>query len=171
MALIIEDGTIVSNANSYATVADVRAYATLRGVTLPLVDGDVETYLIKAGDYLNMIDNFRGDTVEFEQSMNWPRKNVVVGLNVVNSDAIPASIKKAQMQLVLHLSDGIDLIPITTGAFIVKEKIGQLETVYSESINTDPSPTLPLVEALLAPFISPTKISASNFSLLKVTRA
>lgn len=170
MALIIEDGTIVSDANSYATVSEARAYASLRGVTLSATDSIVETYLVKAGDYLNMIDNFRGDATEFEQSMNWPRSGVIIGLNAVSSNAIPASIKKAQMQLVLHLSDGIDLVPITTGNFIVREKIGPLDTVYSESINTDPAPTMPLVDALLAPFISPTKSSSSSFSYLTVSR-
>lgn len=171
MALIIEDGTIVSDANSYATIAEVRAYATARGVILPVADADVEVMLIKAGDFLNAIDNFRGDAVEFTQSMNWPRNNVIIGLNVVGNDVVPTSIKKAQMQLVCHLADGVDINPITTGNFVIKEKIGPLETVYSDALNTDPAPTLPLVDALLAPFISPLKSSASNFSFLHVVRA
>ena len=171
MALIIEDGTIVSDANSYATVLEVRAFALTRGITLPISDTEVEVMLVKAGDYLNSIENFRGEAVEFEQSMNWPRVNVVIGLNAVSSDAIPNSIKKAQMQLVLHIADGIDLNPVTTGNFIKREKIGQIETEYSETLNTDLAPSLPLVDALLAPFISPLKSSSSKFSFLPVTRA
>lgn len=170
MALIIEDGTVISDANSYVTVAEVRAYALARGITLSTTDSDVEVYLIKAGDYLNSIDNFRGDAVEFEQSMKWPRSNVYVGLYPVASDAIPTAIKKAQMQLVLHLADGIDLNPITTGNFIKREKIGPLETEYSENINTDAAPTLPLVEALLAPYQSNLKSSSNGGGFLTVMR-
>lgn len=170
MALTIEDGTIVSDANSYASVSDARAYASARGVTLPVADGDVEVLLIKAGDYLNAIDNFRGDAVDVDQSMNWPRSGVVIGLNAVANNVIPASIKKAQMQLVLHQADGIDINPTVTGNFIVREKIGPIETQYSENINTNPAPTLPLVDALLAPYISPLKSSSSSLSFLTVQR-
>ena len=48
MALIIENGTIVANANSYATVAELRGYAALRGATVPTDDAQCEYMLIKA---------------------------------------------------------------------------------------------------------------------------
>ena len=49
MALVIEDGSEVSTANSYVTVAEIRTYATTRGVTtIPAVDAEVEVLAIKS---------------------------------------------------------------------------------------------------------------------------
>jgi hypothetical protein len=170
MALIIENGSLVVNANSYVTVSQVRDYASARGILLPSADADIEHYLIKAMDYLESITNYKGDKVNIAQNLEWPRVNVTIGLSTVDSSIIPAQLLKAQMQLALHVSDGIDLNPITTGNFVVKEKIGPIETQYSETLNTDLSPTLPLVDALLYILISPSKPKSGAFGYLPVTR-
>jgi len=57
MALIIEDGTIVAGADSYATLAVLRAYALKRGVTLSAVDADLEVLAIKAMDYIGSFED------------------------------------------------------------------------------------------------------------------
>ena len=46
MALIIEDGSIVSGANSFVTAAEMVAYASLRGVTIPASTTTQEQQLI-----------------------------------------------------------------------------------------------------------------------------
>jgi hypothetical protein len=170
MALIIEDGSLVANANSYVTLSEVRAYADARGIILPLADVDLEPLIIKASDYIESISNFKGDKVEANQSLNWPRANVSIGLSVVNPTIIPSQIKKAQLQLTMHSNDNVDLNPITTGNFVVREKIGPIETQYSEKLNTDLAPQLPLVEALLTPLLSPFKPKYGGFGFLPVTR-
>jgi hypothetical protein len=74
------------------------------------------------------------------------------------------------MQLAVHSLDGIDLIPTITGPFIVKDKIGPLETTYSEKLNTSNEPTLPLVDALLNILVSPFKSKHGGFGYLPVKR-
>ena len=46
MPLIIEDGSVVPNANSFVTVADARTRAAIYGLTLPVLDADAEAALI-----------------------------------------------------------------------------------------------------------------------------
>ena len=52
MALIIEDGSIVSGANSYAAHTDLADYAALRDVALTTDQGEREALLVKAMDAL-----------------------------------------------------------------------------------------------------------------------
>src|SRR4051812_42111718 len=100
MALTIEDGSGVSGANSYASVADARAYALARGLTFSAVDGDVETALVLACDKLETY-RFRGLKTDEAQALQWPRKCVYIenALHPLADDAIPARIVQAQCQL------------------------------------------------------------------------
>jgi hypothetical protein len=170
MALIVEDGSQVLNSNTYCSVYEARTYAFARGITLSNIDTDIEIMLIKAMDYLESSFNYRGEQVSSDQSLQWPRTNAVVGINLILNTVIPNLLKKAQLQLVLHLNDGVDINPITTGNFVVREKIGVIETQYSETINNDLTPTLPLVEAYLSPLLSPTKTSSTTLGFLNVLR-
>jgi len=62
IAIIVEDGTGTNQAaNSYCAVADLRNYALLRNVTLPVADDDCAVLLIKAMDYIEaQRDRFKG---------------------------------------------------------------------------------------------------------------
>lgn len=153
--LIIEDGTGIEDANSYADASEARAYATLRGIALPAVPSSgvdpVEPWLIKAADYLESLNYiyFKATT---DQALSWPRK---VKSDDVDPDLyiLPTLLIKAQCQLVIEQFNGIDLMPTTAGGrdgqFVVREKIDVIETMYSEKLGTLSTPTMPAVNALL----------------------
>ena len=48
--LIIEDGSIVANANSFATDAELKAYANIRGFVIPATQPAREALLVQAMD-------------------------------------------------------------------------------------------------------------------------
>ena len=162
MALIVEDGSIVENANSYFARADLIAYAMLRGVVIADADAS-DVFAIKAMDYLETFrGQFSGQEVEpGVQPLAWPREGVCVGFVAYPSNAIPSNIVKAQLALALLSSQGIDFMP-TSGAgassegFITREKIGPMETEYSEAIELAKgiTPVMPQISALLAPFLT-----------------
>lgn len=160
MALIIEDGSIVPNANSYATRAEIIAYAGLRGVLLA-DDDATDVMAIKAMDYLEMFrDRYLGREVEPNvQPLAWPRDAVIIGYATFPNNEIPKRLKNAQCALVVEVSTGTNLIP-TTGtageAFTTMEKIGPLQFEYSEAVELAAGllPTMPLVNALLAPLLN-----------------
>lgn len=111
MALIIETGAAVANANSYVTVAEYAAYAAARGYTVGATDPLKEIELTKAMDYLEGCrDRFKGSKLTQAQSLQWPRVGVVVDGFSLSSSVIPVELKRAQMELA-HLSASLDLMP------------------------------------------------------------
>lgn len=151
MAIIVEDGTIVADANSYATRAEYIAYAANRGVVVTDdVAADVE--LIKAMDFLN-VQCWIGEPVDLltPQSLPWPRKGLVEG--DLDDDwvySVPRVLKNAQMQLAMYVRQGIDLMPARSAdAEVKKEKIGPIETEYFEPASY--MPDIPLAAAMIAP--------------------
>lgn len=136
MALIIEDGTMVATANSYATLIEIRAYALERGVTLPTVDAAVEVMAIKAIDYMESLrSKYKGFAASVTQALCWPRTCVYIDGILVDSTKIPVLIKKAQMQLVIDLNAGFELMPTIEGASVKKEVVGPIETEYFPGTN------------------------------------
>ena len=82
MPLVIEDGTGVATANSYATVAEFVAFYVDRGNTV-LAEADtdqIEAALVKGSDYLQQ--KFRllwnGARATETQRLDWPRRGVAV---------------------------------------------------------------------------------------------
>lgn len=156
MALIVEDGSIVSGANSYVTVAEIEAYAGLRGIVYP-DPTKIEMYAIQAMDYLETLA-YKGVQVDPDtQPLQWPRNHVYINGRVLPNNKIPVGIKNAQMQLCIYLVQGISLFETGTGGqFITKEKIGPIETEYSEAVfmAQGGAPIIPLAEALLMPYLA-----------------
>lgn len=154
VTLIVEDGSIVADANSFVSEQQVVTYAAMRGVTLPFntdAEKDAVAVLgIKAADYLRILP-WKGDVVDPDQTMPWPRKNLGVTPEFPD-DAIPMAVVEAQLQLTLLVNGGTVLIPTSTGTgYLIKEKIGPIENVYSEKtgVTTTGLPLLPGISALL----------------------
>lgn len=158
VTLTVETGAIVPNANSFVDEQAIVDYALARGVTLPFTsdaEQDAVAVLgIKAADYLKIMP-WKGEVVSTTQTMPWPRKN----MNVTPSfpeNSVPSSVIEAQLQLTLLVHGGTVLIPTSTGTgFLVKEKIGPIENVYSEKVgvSTNGLPLLPGISALLDPWL------------------
>lgn len=160
MALTVEDGSGVPNANSYGTIAGARAYAVDRGIALSATDSVVSSQLIIGTDFLeSFADRYVGRPTSFTQSLSWPRKCVNFDPdNLFPSNQIPVSLVQALYQAVIEQSNGIDLQPTvdhTQGGFIIQEKVDVLETRYSERIGTTSDPLLPKVMALLSGLLNP----------------
>lgn len=154
MALTIEDGSIVANANSYNTVAEIRAYATARGSSLPVDDADVEVLAIQATDYLeSLYKSYQGyRTDPANQNLQWPRTGVVLYDDYeVAPDEIPTLLKNAQAQATVEAYEQ-DLLPNST-QLVKKEKVDVLEVEYMDG--SSDSVSFPKVDALLKPLFNP----------------
>ena len=154
MALIVEDGTIVANANSYNTVAEIRAYAVARGSTLPVADEDVEVLAIQATDYLESFykkyQGYRTDPAN--QVLQFPRTGVVLYDDYeVGSNEIPTLLKNAHAQATIEAYES-DLMPNHTQG-VKKEKVDVLEVEYLDG--SSDSVGLPKVDALIEPLFNP----------------
>lgn len=148
MPLIVEDGTIVADANSFASRASIIAYALGRGMVLT-DDATTDVKAIKAMDYILSVPCWKGEIVELDQPLPFPRKGVVIG---DEEDGyvftIPANLVRAQCQLCCDIANGIDVMPNkAAGSGIKREKIGPIDTEYFEQ--TEVLPWLPIASAAL----------------------
>lgn len=158
MTITVETGAGVANANSYITLAEARAYAKARGVTMTAFDDVLEQYLIKAMDYLESLRaDYRGIKTDSTYALQWPRYGVYLDGTELASNVIPNELKNAQAQLAMAVQDGVDLMPTQTGdSFVTSEKVGPIETRYSQRINTSGVPIVRAVDAILAPLLKGT---------------
>lgn len=151
MALIIETGEGLPNSNTYASVAELEAYAADRLETLP-VEGK-EALLIRSMDYLESIKNYKGARASAEQALAWPRTRVYVDGFPLDAKRIPTLLKRAQMQLAIEAMS-YDLMPSTDGFAVASEKVDVIQVEYATggrlSGSTLPAvPVFPKVDALL----------------------
>lgn len=133
MAIIVEDGSIIENANSYVDTATFEAYAAARGITLT---GDSEQLLIQAMDYIEGL-SFQGRKSTQDQPLQWPRYGVIIDGYHVDSDVIPQELKNGQMQTAIAIDQGQSpLAPISQSA--VRKKVGSIEIEYSSKGSSTP---------------------------------
>jgi len=109
MALIIEDGSQVTDSNSYVTRADYITYANARGITIAdTAAADVQ--LLTAAEYIDRHeDNLKGYIVERDQSMAYPRNNLTIDGWYWGSDEIPRQVILCQLAFALDINSGEDL--------------------------------------------------------------
>lgn len=150
MPLIVEDGTAVADADSYASRAEFIAFAAKRGVTVTDED-KTDTFAILAMDFL-AIQCWQGVLAyPGEQFVNWPRRELIAGDTAEDAVLeVPHNIVQAQLHLWLAAFNGITLVPARAAeAQLKRRKTGPLEREYFEQ--SDYFPDLPMVAALLAP--------------------
>lgn len=126
MPLLIEDGTGIAGANSYASIDDLRAYCLDRGVTFPVTgDPDPATavftpFLIRACDYIESRRDWFAGILAFPltQTLCFPRNDIFLGYSPagpVQLPVIPLQLVKAQCQLVVEQLNGVALFPSLAG--------------------------------------------------------
>ncbi len=150
--LIIEDGTNVASANSFATTAELEAYATLRGLTIPALHDDLEPLLVKAADYLfSLEDDFKGSRTNTTQVMPFPRDYITM-FDLDISGTIPEILKQAQCRIAYDAIAN-DLQATGSGRVIKKEGVGPLVVEYGDDGVSDPQVNLDAALTILKPLL------------------
>lgn len=152
--MIVEDGSIVANADSLVTEAFYVAYLAARGATAGATL-DAEESLIVGTDYIlgKYRGRWKGAKVNSTQALDWPRVGVLDedGYSVL-SDAIPTRLKQAVCEAALLIGSGTDLTPTTTTAPVkrTRERVGPLEEETEYSVGTsNPRPTVTKIDDLV----------------------
>jgi hypothetical protein len=134
MALVVENGTGLANAESYISVANADARHSAFGNTAWAAISTTalkESYLRQATAYMVQAyrERWSGIRINATQALDWPRAQVVVDGYSIDSDAVPADIANACADLALKAASAA-LAPDLERA-VVRKKIGPLETEYS----------------------------------------
>ena len=136
MTIIKEDGSIVSGANSYITVAEYEAWIDARDLT-HAGHGNVakvEGHILRAMDWLET-QSFVGLKRTKAQSLQWPRDGVMIDGFAVDSTEIPQDLINA-----LYEATYADEREYGEMAVIdrqtKREKVGDLEVEYMDNANS-----------------------------------
>lgn len=134
MALIVETGAGLPNADSFISVEDADAYFSARGITLwaTLQVAEKEQALRRATDFMERRygTQWAGQRMTLAQALSWPRVNVVYQGWTLPSDAVPAQVVKACAELAFRAAGG-ELDP-DLGAQVKSETVGPISTTYAD---------------------------------------
>ncbi len=161
MAFVVEDGTVVADANSLCSVEYADSYFTDRAIaTWTGAEAAKQAALIRATDYIEVFYGyrFRGTRLDAEQSLSFPREDIG------QDDVVPVAIQKACAEYALRTLDGTPLAPDPTatesGLALIAEshKTGPITDTYryaSKGPGATPAPTksYPAADKLIKPFL------------------
>jgi hypothetical protein len=156
MALIVEDGTGLADAETWASRSELIAFALLRGVTIEDAEAS-DVFLVKAMDYLRC-KVYRGAPVSVEQGTPFPRlayrDDDPNNSLLFPSDTVPAKLKRAQLLLSVAAAEGATLqVVASAGQLLKRRKVGPMEREYEEG-SFDSEAVVPGVADLLYPYLS-----------------
>lgn len=151
MALIVETGAVVANADSYVTLAAYQAYGAARGWTLGADDAADEVNLRRGYDTLNRNWTYIGYEVDvIDQTGAFPRY-ISTGRyeTEIPADSIPKDVQDAQCELAYLIQGGADPFATYEGA-VARAKAGPVEVEY---VGGKTKPRFTAVEGLLRRYL------------------
>ena len=144
---------LIAGTNTYSTATELAAYATARGLEIA---GDADVLLVGAMDYLATLeDRWQGERTSPTQPLAWPRTGVYVYGTALADDAIPQSLKDAQIRLALEEDSGVALlptVPVGGRGSVIKEKVDVVEVSYDSGYNNS-QPIFTAAMGLLKPLM------------------
>ena len=153
MSLITEDGSGLSNAESYISVANADTRHSNNGNTdwALLSTSDKEAALRRATQFIEQRyrDRWQGYRVSRDQGLSWPRYYVWVDGFPVDSTVVPADVGSACADLALKAAAGDLNADLSTR--VVSETVGPISTEYSPY--SPQSVRYPAIDQMLAPFL------------------
>lgn len=161
MVLIVEDGSVVANADSFLSLVDARMLATNYGLELPVDDVAAEVVLRQG--YLNLLtyeSRLQGSRVGAIQTGVYPRSGVLNNCFPVNSDVIPKEIQLAQLYAADAFTKGANNNEVNTGEKLSGFKVvGVYEETYQNGSSAKLNATIQGVTNSLYPL---TKTGLAN---------
>jgi hypothetical protein len=150
MALVVENGSVVSGANSYITASEFRDWAFDRGITIAESDQAIERYILRAMDYFETL-NFIGNKANENQPLQWPRTEALIDGYYADATEIPVQVQRALYETTKVEIDGYSQYN-TIDRRTIREKVGDIEVEYasnSESRIMTPALTASLAKIIL----------------------
>lgn len=126
-SIIVEDGSIISGANSYVSTTELTTFASNRGIT---ITGTLADLLIQAMDYIENLP-FKGVKLTEDQPLQWPRGFVNVDGYYIRTDEIPQQLKDGLCHCAIAIDQGNDPIQDLSQTAI-RKKVGDLEIEYAQ---------------------------------------
>jgi hypothetical protein len=144
--LIVEDGTVVADANAYITIAFADSYHELRGnVSWANADEPQKVAaIVQATDYIDSRWRFVGTRDDEDQTLEWPRAGACDKDGFEQEDNVPTIVKQTVAEYAMRALSA-SLLPDPevdpNGKYIIykREKVGPLEEETRYSNTRSPS--------------------------------
>lgn len=151
MALVAEDGTGKSDANSYISLADAETYFTNRGIPAAwsaATNAEKEAALVSATQFIDANYEWATGVIGSEtQALGWPRSGAYDRFGrSISSTVVPPRVEDACCEASLRALSG-DLLADQTQKVIEEEVTGAVRVRYSE--DAAQGTLYPLIDALL----------------------
>jgi len=136
VALIVEDGTGKSDAESYLSVADATTYAGKYGLTFSGTSTQQEEALRLATQYLDARFNtlWLGERSNEKQALDWPRRALLDADGfLISSTAMPQALKDATAELAIKARSETLMPDVSDPGTIASEdvQVGDLRVATS----------------------------------------
>lgn len=132
MTLIVEDGTIVANSNTYVDKTFIINYAADRGVIIANDDPNLENQIHLFMDFLEAQEYEAARTDPENQNLAFPRTGLIIDGVEIGANTIPSILKKVEAEGVLLIRSGFDFAPLLEGN-IKREKFDVFEVEYTDA--------------------------------------
>lgn len=181
MALIVENGTGIANADSYISVTDCDTYLANRGYTTwaTLLTAEKENCLRRATGYMVQMYRLRwkGTRAQANQALDWPRNFVeredytyptlngstfIGGYFYYPDNVVPQEVKDACCELAFRAGSG-ELAP-DVGRLKKRSKVDVLEVEYESYAK--PYTVYRAIDGFLAPLLK----GAGNGNMMRLDR-
>ena len=153
MALVVENGTGLANAESYSSVSDLDTYITNYNITSTADTAAKEAALRIATDFIDGAYRFPGIAKDDDQALRWPRVDAFTdeGYDILSSE-IPDPVKDATVVAAMeYLTNGeFDLTDADGNIVRKRTKVDVIETEVEYSGSKSTSRHFPKVDRLLA---------------------
>lgn len=153
MALIVEDGTGLADAESYVSVAVFKTYCLGRGMDITgMTDAIIEQKLRLAADYVDGRWEFKGTRLLSTQALEFPRDSLVdrSGHTITG---VPKRLKDAVCDLAQAAYAEGDLFSnLDRGGRVVSETVGPISTTYAA--DAPATKVFDAAESKLRPYMS-----------------
>lgn len=165
MALVVEDGSGLANAECYISLAAATARHTSLGNAAwaaAATDSDREAALRRATAYMEQAyrENWKGYRLHKAQFLSWPRWRVWVDGYPIEPNVVPPEVANACADLALKALAGDLNADLTRG--VTMKKVGPIETQFDRY--SPQRVRYPAVDMALAPFL---KCSSASVSLIR----
>lgn len=162
MTLIVEDGTVIANAESYISVAEADTYWTNHGDPASWTDATTiqkEVALRYATSWIDVNYKWRSTLLEEAQVLDWPRGLFVDDdCRTRGGTTIPQELKDAEAEMALFQIDG-NLHLSSTNTNLISREIGKSKDVYASGGASNRSVTHPYVSGLLSILGTPVQMA------------
>ena len=148
--MVVEDGTGLSNADSFVSVAYADTYFSTRNVTSWASLTNKEALLIKATDYIEAVysEAWKGTTLNDTQSLSFPRI-------IDDATVYPDRLLKAVCELAYKANSGDLLVDVEQRT--IEEKIDVITVKYAEY--SDQKTQYSMVYGLISPYLMSSGVS------------